>query len=215
MTHFLTTQIANHGYLAVLVLMVLESACIPVPSEVVMPFGGALAAGLLTHGHPNVSLVGIGLIGAVGNLIGALIAYVVGRVGGRPLLERYGKYVLVRSEHIDRAEAFFARRGDWAVLIGRVLPVVRTFVSLPAGVAEMPVVRFSVFTLIGSLPWTFALAGAGYALAANWHTVNSVVSDVSIVVGVVAVVIIARWLIRRRRDEHAGTSDRHGDHQRA
>ncbi len=203
MTHLLTTQIAHHGYLAVFVLMVLESACIPIPSEVVMPFGGALAAGLLAAGHPHVGLVGMGVAGTVGNLVGALIAYLVGRAGGRPLLERYGRFVLIRTEHLDRAEAFFARRGDRAVLVGRVLPVVRTFVSLPAGVAEMPVVRFSLFTLLGSLPWTFGLAGAGYALVASWHTVDSVISAVSIVFGVALVAVIVGWLVRRARSERA------------
>ena len=203
MTHLLTTQIAHHGYLAVFVLMVLESACIPIPSEVVMPFGGALAAGLLAGGHAHVGLVGIAVAGAVGNLVGALIAYLVGRAGGRPLLERYGRFVLIRDEQLDRAEAFFARRGDRAVLVGRVLPVVRTFVSLPAGVAEMPVARFSLFTLLGSLPWTFGLAGAGYALVASWHTIDSVISAVSIVFGVALVAVIVGWLVRRARSERA------------
>ena len=199
LTHFLTTSVSDHGYLAVLVLMVLESACIPIPSEVVMLFGGALAGGLLAAGHPHVSLVGVALAGAAGNLVGSLLAYAVGRAGGRPLLERYGRYVLIRPEHLDRSERFFARRGDLAVLVGRVLPVIRTFISLPAGVAEMPVWRFSVFTLIGSLPWTFALAGAGYALAANWNSVASAFSVASVVVAVMAVAVIVWWFVRNRR----------------
>lgn len=135
MNHFLTTNVADHGYVAVFVLMVLESACIPIPSEVIMLFGGALAGGLLAAGHAHVGLAGVGLAGAVGNLVGSLVAYWVGRAGGRPLLERYGRYLLIRPEHLDQAEEFFARRGDVAVLVGRVLPVIRTFISLPAGVA--------------------------------------------------------------------------------
>ena len=200
LTHFLTTSVSDHGYLAVFVLMILESACIPIPSEVIMLFGGALAGGLLAAGHPQVSLVGVGLAGAAGNLVGSLLAYGVGRAGGRPLLERYGRYVLIRPEHVDRAERFFSRRGDLAVLVGRVLPVIRTFISLPAGVAEMPVGRFSAFTLIGSLPWTFALAGAGYALAANWSSVASGFSLASVVIAVAAVAVIAWWIVRNRRD---------------
>ena len=200
MTHFLTTQISHHGYVAVFVLMVLESACVPIPSEVIMLFGGALAGGLLASGHAHVGLLGIGVAGALGNLVGALIAYGVGRAGGRPLPERYGRYLLVRPEHLDRTEAFFARRGDLAVLVGRVLPVVRTFVSLPAGVAEMPVGRFSLYTLIGSLPWTFALAAVGYAVAANWNSVASAFTYVSVAIAVIAVVIIAWWITRRIRD---------------
>ena len=201
MTHYLTTQIANHGYMAVFLLMLLESACIPIPSEVIMLFGGALAGGLLaSHGHAHVGLFGIGLAGALGNLAGSLIAYGVGRAGGRPLLERYGRYILIRPEHIDRSEAFFARRGDLAVLVGRVLPVVRTFISLPAGVAEMPLGRFAAYTLLGSLPWTFALAGIGDAVASNWNSVASAFTYVSIAIAVVAVAVIGWWLLRRLQE---------------
>ena len=208
MNHFLTDTIAHHGYAAVFVLMVLESACIPIPSEVIMLFGGALAGGLLAATHPQVSLVGVAVAGALGNLVGALIAYGVGRGGGRPLLERYGRYILIREEHLDRAEAFFARRGDIAVLVGRVLPVIRTFISFPAGVAEMPVGRFSVFTLIGSLPWTFALAAAGYALAANWDSVASGFTVVSAVIAVIAVAAIVWWFVRRRNRVTPGDAGR-------
>ena len=207
MTHYLTTQISHHGYVAVFVLMLLESACIPIPSEVIMLFGGALAGGLLASGgHAHVNLVGIGLAGAVGNLAGALVAYAVGRAGGRPLLERYGRYLLIRPGHLDRTEVFFARRGDVAVLVGRVLPVVRTFISLPAGVAEMPLGRFSLYSLLGSLPWTFALAGVGYAVAASWDSVASAFTYASVAIGVVAVALIAWWVIRRIRDRRVDDS---------
>lgn len=193
--------------MAVFVLMLLESACIPIPSEVIMLFGGALAGGLLASGgHAHVGLVGIALAGAVGNLAGALVAYAIGRAGGRPLLERYGRYLLIRREHLDRTEAFFARRGDLAVLVGRVLPVVRTFISLPAGVAEMPLVRFSLYTLIGSLPWTFALAAIGYAVAANWDSVASGFTYASIAIAAVAVGAIAWWLVHRLRDRRVNDS---------
>ncbi|MBV9660554.1 MAG: DedA family protein [Acidimicrobiales bacterium] len=212
MTHFLTTQINHHGYLAIFFLMLLESACIPIPSEVIMLFGGALAGGLLaTAGHAHVGLFGVGLAGALGNLAGSLVAYAVGRAGGRPLLERYGRHILIQPEHIDRAEAFFRRRGDVAVLVGRVLPVVRTFVSLPAGIAEMPVGRFTLYTLVGCLPWTFALAGVGYAVAANWHSVASAFSYVSIVFAVVIVAAIGWWVLRRvrsRADADRGATGR-------
>jgi len=197
LTHLLTTQIAHHGYVAVFVLMALESACIPIPSEVIMLFGGALAGGLLAGGHAHVGLFGIGLAGAIGNLVGSLVAYAVGRAGGRPLLDRYGRYLLISSEHLDRTERFFARRGDLAVLIGRVLPVVRTFISLPAGVAEMPLGRFSLYTLVGSLPWTFALAAVGDAVAANWNNVASAFTYVSIAVAVVVIAAVAWWIARR------------------
>ncbi len=204
MEHFLTTQIVSHGYLAVLVLMILESACIPVPSEAVMLFGGALAGGLTVGGtqfHLNVVI--IALAGAAGNLIGSLIAYEVGRRGGRPLIERWGRFILIRSHDLDRAERFFERRGDAAVFFGRMLPVVRTFISLPAGIAKMPPLRFSVLTLAGSLPWTFALALVGDAVASNWNTVSSDFTYVSVAVLLILVVLIARWAILRRRAERA------------
>lgn len=206
MTHFLTTFISKHGYSAVFVLMVLESACIPIPSEVIMLFGGALAGGLLAASHPHVGLVGIGLAGAFGNVVGSLIAYAVGRAGGRPLAERYGHYVLLRKDHIDRAEAFFARRGDLAVLVGRVLPVVRTFISLPAGIAEMPLGRFALYTLLGCLPWTFALAAAGDALASNWDSVTSYFTVASVVIAVVIVAIAVRWLLKARAERTRQTA---------
>jgi membrane protein DedA with SNARE-associated domain len=207
--HFVVTQVGRHGYLAVFFLMVLESACIPVPSEVVMLFGGALAGGAVVAGvHLHLNVVAVALAGAAGNLVGSWIAYTVGRVGGRPLIERWGRYVLLRPHELDRAERFFARRGQVAVLVGRVLPVVRTFISLPAGVAEMPLVSFSALTLLGSLPWTFALAFAGDALAANWRSVSNVFTPVSIVVGVLIVAWIGWWIVSRlRRRRVAGAED--------
>lgn len=206
MDHFISTQVAHHGYLAIFVLMVLESACIPIPSEAIMLFGGALAGGLLVaSGHPHVSLVGVALAGAFGNLVGAAIAYAVGRLGGRPLVERWGRYVLLRRRDLDRADAFFRRRGGLAVLVGRMLPVIRTFISLPAGAADMPVVRFSLYTLIGSLPWTFGLAAAGQALVANWNTVSADFTPASIVIAILAVAAIAWWLVRAYR--HRGDPD--------
>jgi membrane protein DedA with SNARE-associated domain len=204
----LTTQVAHHGYAAVFVLMLLESACVPIPSEVVMLFGGALAGGLFAGANPHVTLVGVALAGAFGNLAGALIAFGVGWFGGQALLDRYGRRLLIRPQHVARSEVFFARRGDQAVLVGRMLPVVRTFISLPAGVAKMPVGRFAVFTLLGSLPWTFALAAVGYAVAANWKTIASDFTYVSIAVGIVLLALIAWWLLRRMGSQaDVGASD--------
>ncbi len=204
MTHFVTTQIVSHGYLAVLVLMILESACIPIPSEAIMLFGGALAGGLSISGtHPHLNVVVVALAGAAGNLIGSLIAYEVGRRGGRPLIERWGRRILIRPHDLDRAERFFERRGDAAVFIGRVLPVIRTFISLPAGIAKMRPVRFSVLTLAGSLPWTFALALIGDAVAKNWDTVSHDMTYVTVVIGLVVLGVIVRWILQRRRTERA------------
>ncbi len=204
MEHFVVTQISRHGYLAIFALMILESACIPVPSEAVMLFGGALAGGVVLAGvHIHLNVVAVALAGAVGNVVGGSIAYGVGRLGGRPLVERFGRYLLLRPHELDRAERFFARRGALAVLVARVLPIVRTFISLPAGIAEMPLGPFVVLTFLGSLPWTFALALAGDALAANWSSVSHAFTPVSIAVAVLIVAAIAGWALRRWRTRRA------------
>ncbi len=199
MEHFITTQISQHGYLAIFLLMTLESACIPIPSEAIMGFGGALTAGTAiagVTGHMNLWWVVV--LGAVGNLVGSWIAYAVGKTGGRALVERYGKYILIRYHDIDKAEAFFARHGESAVFISRILPVVRTFISFPAGIAEMPLIKFSVFTLLGSLPWALALAFAGRSLATHWDAVSKWGTPVSVVVTLVIAVVLVRWYIKRR-----------------
>jgi membrane protein DedA with SNARE-associated domain len=200
MEQLIISQISKHGYLGIFLLMTLESAGIPIPSEAIMLFGGALAAGISiagVTGHLNVIIVA--LIGAIGNLLGSLIAYWIGRTGGRSILERYGKYVLVRHHDIDKAEAFFAKKGEWAVLFGRLLPVIRTFISFPAGIAEMPLLKFSVLTLVGSLPWTFALAYAGKALAGNWQSLSKASTPVSIAVAVIVLFGALWWYLKRRR----------------
>jgi membrane protein DedA with SNARE-associated domain len=199
--HFIRTAIEDYGYLAVFVLMVLESACIPIPSEVTMLFGGAAAnatfAASLQARPLNFLLVGF--LGTVGNLVGSWIAYAVGRAGGRPLVERWGRFVFLREHELDRAEAWFAEHGEAAVFVSRLLPVVRTFISLPAGVAEMPPGKFTAYTFAGCLPWTFALAGVGYALGSRWTTVERYFRPISIIVGILLVAAIAWWVVRRVR----------------
>lgn len=203
MEQFITKLVGDFGYPAIFLLMVAESACIPIPSEVTMLFGGALAnATFVAHlpGRPEpLNFLVVALVGTVGNLVGSWIAYGVGRTGGRPLIDRWGRYVLLRGEEIDRAEAWFARRGPAAVFFSRLLPVIRTFISLPAGVAEMPLGRFTVFTVAGCLPWTFALAGAGYAVGGRWDTVAKYFTPVSVAVAVLLVGGIAWWVVRRLR----------------
>jgi membrane protein DedA with SNARE-associated domain len=148
---WVVNEVGAHGYVAVFALMVLGSACIPIPSEAVMLFGGALAGGVTAAGaHVHLNLAGIVLAGLAGNLVGSLVAYAVGRAGGRPLLDRYGKYVLLRKGELDKAEEFFIKHGQSAVFLGRMVPLVRAFVSLPAGIAQMPAVPFTVLTLLGS-----------------------------------------------------------------
>lgn len=206
MEHLIISEISKHGYLAIFLLMILESACIPIPSEAVMGFGGALTAGIAVAGvTAHLNFWAVVLIGTLGNLLGSLIAYVVGKTGGRALVERYGKYVLIRHRDLDKAEAFFEKHGDPAVFISRILPVVRTFISFPAGIAEMPVGKFSLFTLLGSLPWTLALALAGRSLASNWQAVSKAATPISVGFGLVIVAIIVRWYLKRRQQVQAAS----------
>jgi membrane protein DedA with SNARE-associated domain len=161
--------IATYGYAAIFVLMVAESACIPIPSELIMTFGGALAAGAVPGTHLN--LIGVIIAGVAGNVVGSYIAWAVGRWGGQPALHRWGGRIWLREHDIERATRWFDKYGPRAVLIGRCLPVIRTFISLPAGIAGMEPIRFGIYTTIGCIPWTAALAWAGYAVGANWQQV--------------------------------------------
>ena len=189
MQHF----IATYGYAAVFLLMVAESACIPIPSELIMTFGGALAAGAVPGSHLNLALVIVA--GVAGNVVGSYIAWAVGRYAGQAALRRWGRRIWLREHDIDRAEQWFARHGQKAVLIGRVLPVVRTFISLPAGFAEMPPLRFGVYTTIGCIPWTAGLALAGYAVGANWQQIANDFHGVTYVIAaIVAVTVVVRGL---------------------
>ena len=167
---FIIAVISKSGYLGMMFLMAIESACIPLPSEIIMPFSGFLVysgqSDPLIHLPFNLFLVATA--GAIGCNLGSVVAYEIGSYGGRPLIERYGSYVFLGRHELDLAERFFKRFGAIAVLIGRLLPVIRTFIALPAGVAKMPRLRFHVFTFIGSWPWCFALAWIGMKLGERW-----------------------------------------------
>jgi membrane protein DedA with SNARE-associated domain len=158
------TVISDAGYAGIAALMMIESACIPLPSEVIMPFAGYLVS------VGRFSLIGAATAGAIGCNIGSTIAYLVAAHGGRTAFERWGKYVLIRHEELDRAEHFFARYGAVTVFVGRLLPVIRTFISFPAGLARMPMLKFQLYSFIGSWPWCFALAYAGMVLGARWDS---------------------------------------------
>jgi len=199
--------ITQYGYLAVFLLMLAESACIPIPSEVIMLFGGALAAGAYPGAHPT--LIGIVVAGVLGNVAGSYIAWAVGRYAGQPAVRRWGRRFGVRGHDIDRATAWFDRYGSAAVLFGRMVPVVRTFISLPAGFAGMPAGRFGLFTTLGCIPWTAALGIAGYALGANWqHIANDFHGPTYAIAGIVVVaLVVAVVLYFRRRRAGAGMSE--------
>jgi membrane protein DedA with SNARE-associated domain len=163
---FIITVISHSGYLGIVLLMGIESACIPLPSEVIMPFSGYLVS------VGRFKLVWVAIAGAFGCNVGSLVAYYVGSLGGRPLVEKYGRYVLVTHHDLEMADRFFGRYGDWAVFLARLLPVVRTFIAFPAGVSRMDFFRFNLFTFLGSLPWCFALAYAGVKLGERWETLR-------------------------------------------
>jgi membrane protein DedA with SNARE-associated domain len=171
--------------------MGIESACIPLPSEIIMPFSGYL----VHTGRFDLALVA--MAGAAGCNFGSVFAYYLGSWGGRPLVEKYGRYILMTRHDLDLADRFFARWGDWAVFIARLLPVVRTFIALPAGIARMNLLRFHLFTFLGSLPWCFALAYAGVKLGENWPILRRYFHEFDAVIGVV-IVIGAVWFIRDR-----------------
>jgi membrane protein DedA with SNARE-associated domain len=197
---------AKHGYIAVFALMLLESACIPIPSEITMLFAGFLASPDHPTNAARLSFVGVALAGVAGNVVGSWLAYGVGRLVGRAPLDRWGKFLGIRSHDIDRAERWWARRGTATVFFSRVLPVIRTFISLPAGIEEMPFGRFTVYTAAGCIPWVFALTGVGYALGQNWDTILGQFRVATYVIVALVVVGFAAYLIRRRRsaDRPAG-----------
>jgi membrane protein DedA with SNARE-associated domain len=161
---FTTAVISAMGYGGVVLLMAIESACIPLPSEIIMPFAGYLVY------QGQFSLHGAALAGAVGCVAGSIPAYYVGKYGGRPAIERWGRYVLVSRREMDFADRLFARSGQWVVLAGRLLPVIRTFIAFPAGVSRMNMARFLVYTFVGSYPWCLALAWVGRELGERWNT---------------------------------------------
>jgi membrane protein DedA with SNARE-associated domain len=160
---FVIAVISNTGYLGVVLLMAIESACIPLPSEIIMPFAGYL---VYTGAF---KLLLVATAGALGCNVGSVIAYEVGYYGGRPVVEKYGYYLLLSRHDLETADRFFLRFGAAAVFIGRLLPVIRTFIALPAGIARMPRLRFHVYTFAGSWPWCFALAWIGMKLGERWN----------------------------------------------
>jgi membrane protein DedA with SNARE-associated domain len=185
---FVIWVISTGGYGGVMLLMAIESACIPLPSEVIMPFSGYL----VFTGRFN--LFWVATAGAIGCNLGSVLAYEVGAYGGRPLIEKYGKYILLNAHDLELADKFFQRWGSTTVFIGRLLPVIRTFIALPAGIAKMPRVRFHVYTFLGSWPWCYALAYVGQKLGENWNTLGKYFHEFDAVIGAFLALGIAWFL---------------------
>ena len=189
MSSFLT----HYGYVALILLAFLEACCVPIPSEVTFGFAGVLAF----QGH--LSLVLVIVLGTLAELIGSLVSYLIGRTAERPLISKLGRYLLVTEKDIGRAERFLAGRGAWAIPVGRILPFVRSFTSVVAGLTGVPAVRFGILSLIGTAVYATLIASAGYGLGSAWHSVAHYLSIAGVVIGVIVVAGIVMFVARRRR----------------
>jgi membrane protein DedA with SNARE-associated domain len=201
--NFIQSVYQHLGWPGVILMMAIESACIPLPSELIMPLAGWM---LIQNAGLGVGFVFLaGFCGAVGNVAGSLVAYWVGYKGGIPLLRRYGKYILISGHDLDRANQWFAKYGDWITFASRLLPAVRTFISLPAGIARMPLAKFTLYAFLGSFIWSVALAWGGYLLGQNWERLREVMRpfDYPIVGIIVILIIVALWLRLRSRRKSA------------
>jgi len=190
---FIVATISLLGYSGIVLLMAIESACVPLPSEIIMPFSGYL----VSTGQMNLWLVG--LSGAVGCVLGSLVAYWVGTFGGRPLIEKYGRIVLVSRHDLDMADRWFANHGEIIVFVSRLLPAIRTFIAFPAGVARMNLKRFVIYTFAGSLPWCLGLAYIGQKLGEKWNqddTLKTWFHRFDFLIGIAAVLLIGWWIWR-------------------
>jgi len=212
-TEAVTSSIADYGLYAIFVLSVID-AVFPAASELVMVYGGALAAGAFSEeqlklfGEPLESTVGaflaVALAGTIGYVVGSVLGWGIGRWAGRPYLERHGRWLHVDEAKLDRAEHWFARWGNWVVLGGRCLPVVRSFISIPAGVAEMPLGRYTLLTTVGSIPWYFGLTAVGVAVGASWERFNEAwhfadYAVVALIAAGILLVVVREWRRRARR----------------
>ncbi|MEO0107614.1 MAG: DedA family protein [candidate division WOR-3 bacterium] len=200
------SQISALGYLGVILLMAIESACIPLPSEIIMPFAGSLSTSVTAGGvvHPaQFDLLLVGLAGALGCLVGSVVAYWVGVWGGRPFVERYGRYVLISKHDLDTADRFFARYGQAAIFISRLLPVVRTFISLPAGISRMNFAKFCLYSFLGSVPWCLALAWVGRILGQNWKHIEVYFRKADAAIAILIIAGVA-WFLWRHLGRPAG-----------
>lgn len=190
---FIVATISQLGYGGIVLLMAIESACIPLPSEIIMPFAGYLVS------RGEMSLWWVGVAGAVGCVLGSLVAYWVGMYGGRPVAEKYGKYILLSRHDLDMADRWFAKYGEAIVFISRLLPAIRTFIAFPAGVARMNLTKFVIYTFAGSLPWCLALAYIGQKLGEQWdkdETLKTWFHRFDFLIGLAGLAFVAWWIWR-------------------
>lgn len=191
LTHFISAL----GVWGIFIGMIIESACIPLPSEVIMLYGGFMVA------QGSLSFFWVITAGVLGNLVGSLLMLWIGSRFGRPFVERYGKYILFNYEHLDKADRWFAKYGDWATFFGRILPIIRTFISLPAGIAKMKAGRFTLFTLLGCIPWNLALTYFGMKLGQHWETAQKFTHPLTYIVALIVVILIIRFVYRSYKNK--------------
>ncbi|HEY4032809.1 MAG TPA: DedA family protein [Ktedonobacteraceae bacterium] len=203
LTQLITNLYAMTGLFGIVLAMAIESCCIPLPSEIVMPLAGIMIArGTILQGmNPLLAIFLVALSGAIGCLIGSIVAYGIGYKGGRPLMLKYGRYVLISQHDADKADAFFQRWGSVTAFFSRLLPVVRTYISLPAGIAKMPFIRFCIYSFLGSLPWCFVLAYAGFALGNQVSKLGSILHGLDVVILIVLVILVALYIWRHIRND--------------
>ena len=194
-TTFIVNSISSLGYLGIVAMMAIESACIPLPSEVIMPFSGFLAS------TGRFSLLGVILAGSFGSVIGSLVAYFFGFFGGRIFLEKYGKYLLISHYDLDLADKFFQKHGAKAAFFTRMMPIFRTFISLPAGIAKMNLLKLTVYTFVGSIPWCWALAFLGKKLGENWQVLGSYFKKFDFIIISLIIIAIILYIIRHIKNE--------------
>ena len=190
---FIVATISALGYGGIVLLMAIESACIPLPSEIIMPFSGYLVS------TGELSLWGVAIAGAVGCVVGSLVAYWVGMYGGRPFIEKYGRYILLSRHDLDLADRWFAKYGEVIVFVSRLLPAIRTFIAFPAGVARMNLTRFVIYTFAGSLPWCLGLAYVGQKLGEQWDkdaTLKTWFHRFDFLIGIAGALFVAWWVWR-------------------
>lgn len=185
---FIKSVMLSTGYAGIAILMAIESACIPLPSELIMPFAGYLVY------EGAMKLLWVATAGAIGCNLGSLVAYEIGYYGGRPLVEKFGSYILLSRRELDWADRFFGRWGDAAVFVARLLPIIRTFIALPAGVARMPRGKFHIYTFLGSWPWCLVLAYSGMKLGENWRTMGKYFHQFDAIIGGLLVIGIIWFL---------------------
>ena len=190
---FITSVILHLGYPGIFLLMAFESACIPIPSEIIMPFSGFL----VSSSEMNFCLVVVA--GSAGNLLGSLLAWRVGFRGGRPLVEKYGRYILLSQRDLESSDRFFKRYGESAVFFSRLLPVIRTFISLPAGIAKMDFKKFSLYTLAGCVPFTTLLTYAGLILKENWEALSPYFHKFDLIIALLIILAIIWFVFRHLR----------------